>query len=408
MCLFTKAVSHVSSTHIFARREGARQLLVYSMEFAATEELAMVLPLPVPPGSDEDAVDFIDLGGYAEFFADLREAFPLLYSAAQSSGPAPRGGGDLAVPLKVIGVGRFEASFVPSMGDFSRLDPRFQLPGDVTQKLARYADWGFAVFKLKPKPKKLGLFEPAPERIHPMAFSFPHRHPDQVFFPTLHVHDGQLTERANFDHLLIVQPPAALASQLDWFASDRILGEVIDEGRAPGVVDGAAKAQQLSLFGPQQNRDVVLALPRGTTPESLRLEHELFTLQARVGALLNPAHVAYHPRWEQSAERMAELLPRLAAAFEAFLSPRSEALALCGRVAELPRYFMNGRLLFSGTSYLDGSPGASGDAGVVRFQPFSDGIEPQHLYLGFTRVPEQDALNRLVQELNQVVTSVVS
>ena len=40
MCLFTKAVSHVSQTHIFARRDGVRQVLVYSMQFAAAEELA--------------------------------------------------------------------------------------------------------------------------------------------------------------------------------------------------------------------------------------------------------------------------------------------------------------------------------------------------------------------------------
>lgn len=407
MCLFTKAVSHVSATNIFARRDGVRQLLVYSMEFAATEELAMVLPLPVPPGSEEGAVEFIDLSAYPEFFGDLRAAFPMVVSAA-SFGPQTRGGNDVPGLLEVVGVGRFEASFVPSMGDFSRLDPRFQLPAEVIQKLSMYSDWGFAVFKLKPKKKTLGLFKPDPERIHPMAFSFPHRSADEIFFPTLHVHDGHLEATARFDHLLVVQPPPVLAPQLDWFASDKALGEVIDEARAPGVVDGAAKAQQLSLFGPQKNRDVVLRLPQGTTAQSLLLERPLFSLQGRVASYLNPAHAAHHGKWEESAARMASLLPRLSAAFEAFLTPRAPELGLTEANADLPRYFMNGNLLYTGTSYLDGTWAASGGPGVVRFQPFSDGIEPQHLYLAFSRIPERDALNRLVQELNQVVARVTS
>lgn len=408
MCLFTKAVSHVSQTNIFARRAGAHQVLVYSMQFAAAEELAMVLPLPVPPGSAEDAVEFIDLSEYPEFFGDLRRAFPAI---AAPAGFGPQARGELSAslePLKVVGVGHFEASFVPSMADFARLDPRFQLAAGVVERLSTYADWGFAVFKLKPKPKVLGLFRPEPERIHPMAFRFPHRDADAIFFPTLHVHDEHLPETANFDHLLIVQPPPALAPQLDWFGADKRLGEVVDEARAPGVIEGALGAQQLSLFGPLENRDVVLALPRGMSAASLFVERELFSLQARVSAFLNPAHNAHHPRWERSAAEMQVLLPRLAAAFESFLRPRAAALGLISVTPELPRYFMNGNMLFTGTSYLDGTWAASGGSGVVRFNPFSDAVEPQHVFLAFARIPERDELNRLVQELNQVVASTVS
>ncbi|MCA9646800.1 MAG: hypothetical protein KC492_39205, partial [Myxococcales bacterium] len=350
---------------------------------------------------------FIDLSDYPEFFGDLRQAFPAVMAPA-AFGPQPRSLGGNAEPLKVIGVGRFEASFVPSMSDFSRLDPRFQLPPGVVERLTRYADWGFAVFKLKPKPKTLGLFNPAPERIHPMAFSFPYRDADAIFFPTLHVHDEHLPETADFDHLLVVQPPAALAPQLDWFGSEKRLGEVVDEERAKGVIDGGAKAQQLSLFGSLSNRDVLLSLPRGMSGEALFVERALFSLQARVSAFLNPAHSAHHSRWEHSAGEMATLLPRLTAAFEAFLEPRAAALGLVPATPELPRYFMNGNLLYTGASYLDGTWTESGSPGVVRFNPFSDALEPQHLFLAFANIPERDALNRLVQELNQVVARTLS
>jgi len=46
------------------------------MTLRAKEELAMVLPLPVKPGSGEKAVRFIDLKDYPDFFTDLRKGFP--------------------------------------------------------------------------------------------------------------------------------------------------------------------------------------------------------------------------------------------------------------------------------------------------------------------------------------------
>jgi hypothetical protein len=98
--------------------------------------------------------------------------------------------------LKVHAVGSFEASFVPGLRDFSRLDPRFRLGDDVWRQLPAYEDYGFAVFKLA-KGRKA--------RIHPMAFRFPTRAPDALFFPTVHVHDGAVHRVAEFDHRLFYQ-----------------------------------------------------------------------------------------------------------------------------------------------------------------------------------------------------------
>lgn len=210
MCCFSRPVKYVSSTSIFARRSApSRQVLAYSMSLEATEELAMILPLPVPPGSPEDAVRFLDLSGYPSFFKDLDAAFRVEEQAV-SDGFAPQGPSRHAPPLAVHEVGDFVASFVPRIADFSRLDSRFRLDDAVWKKLPRYGDYGFAVFQLK----GFGggwwarLTRKASQKnFHPMAFDFPTRAPEHLFFPTVHVHDGEVHPAARFDHSLYAQAP---------------------------------------------------------------------------------------------------------------------------------------------------------------------------------------------------------
>src|SRR5262245_57485622 len=147
MCCFSRAVRSVSNTNIFARSGlGRQQYLVYSMTLDAKEDLAMVLPLPTAPNTGEEAVQFIDLHDYADFFKDLRAGFPEPQELRLT--PVPRALAPAA--LKVVSVGNFEASFVPTLADFDRLDPRFRLPKGVWDKLPQYRAYGFAVFKLKP------------------------------------------------------------------------------------------------------------------------------------------------------------------------------------------------------------------------------------------------------------------
>src|SRR5882724_2179026 len=146
MCCFTGPVKSVSGTNIFARAgENGRQFLAYSMTFDAKEDLAMVLPLPVAKGADEKAVSFIDLKEYPGFFGDLRAGFPpdmVTGHGLDSENVSTR-------KLEVIQVGNFEASFVPTVKDFVRLDTRFRLAPEVWDKLPGYRDYGFTVFKLK-------------------------------------------------------------------------------------------------------------------------------------------------------------------------------------------------------------------------------------------------------------------
>lgn len=67
MCMFSQRVERVSDTNIYARLIGDSQVLVYEMRIASKTDVAMVLPLPVKRAS-EDALSFIDLSGYAQFF----------------------------------------------------------------------------------------------------------------------------------------------------------------------------------------------------------------------------------------------------------------------------------------------------------------------------------------------------
>jgi hypothetical protein len=201
MCCFSRPVKDVSATKIFARwtsvNEGVlRQCVVYQMNYAAAEDLAMVLPIPVAPGSGEKAVQFVNLEIHDDLFDRLHDCFPLPRVALRSDLPTPAPDVAPKAKLEVVQVGSFEASFVPTIKDFARLDERFRLPAGVWEALPQYAAWGFAVFKLKA----------ASRTVHPMAFTFPHPQETRgLFFPTVHIHDGKVHKKAKFDHTLYTQ-----------------------------------------------------------------------------------------------------------------------------------------------------------------------------------------------------------
>src|SRR5262245_43316668 len=107
MCCFSKEVQKVSNTNIFARTSKDQgQYLVYSMQLSAKEELAMILPIPTPKKSKEDAVKFISLEKYPKFFEDMLSGFP----APRSKGDKSRGKDkedDKKEKLKVVEVGAY-------------------------------------------------------------------------------------------------------------------------------------------------------------------------------------------------------------------------------------------------------------------------------------------------------------
>lgn len=257
MCLFSGPVTFVANTSIFARRDGDRQLLVYEMSVGFSSDVAMILPLPVAPGAGEEALSFVDLGGYPEFFRHLASAFPaeevLALGPSRSRSRAPQ-----PAPLKVHDVGSFEASYVPEARDFDRLDRRFRLSEEAWSALApRYATWGFAVFKLRGGGlvERLVGTSRAP-KLHPMAFSFPTREA-RLFFPTVHVHDGTASPRAAFDHSLYAQCDPLPAGRDGWVPASRPVREVADPARARGLLSSAPLYRR-TLTGTLPNEDQYL------------------------------------------------------------------------------------------------------------------------------------------------------
>src|ERR1041385_4583489 len=109
MCCFSQPVRRVSKTRIFARAalaagdRGAAapyrgapsartdQFLAYAMSLVADRDLAMVLPVPVPPSSPEDSVRLVDMSECPKFFEQLDVLFPEPQSRsfALAAAPAP-------------------------------------------------------------------------------------------------------------------------------------------------------------------------------------------------------------------------------------------------------------------------------------------------------------------------------
>ena len=263
MCCFAGAVESVSDTNLFARLTGTgTQILVYQMRFETQEENAMILPLPVATPAREDFVRFISLQKYDLFFNHLDEAFPVIRPPSRGFTDAPQANfaDSLAAPKLVVQeVGDFVASFVPTMNDFSRLDPRFVIPRSSWDKIPAYKDYGFAVFQLKNLSGKP----------HPIAFEFRTRLKDEIFFPTVHIHDGEVHRREKFDHTLYLQNAEfdkVVASYANSHVKDRNTGFVRSKdiakrycsmSKTAGVVDADALVHRIKMNGTLDNKDVI-------------------------------------------------------------------------------------------------------------------------------------------------------
>ena len=244
MCMITGNAT-ISHTCIFAREAGAeRQYLAYAMKMKTAVDVAMVLPLPIARNAGENALTFIDLSGYPLLFNDLFNAMGFMGFGAA---PTPRGGA--SKDLVVHEVGSFEASFVPTIADFARLDERFRLPAGTWDKLPAYRDFGFAVFK----------FKAGEQKIHPMALSFPRADTSTLFFPTVHFHDGEVHEQADFDHQLYAQTGERhmLAAET-WTESSSLAERKMDIKRAGGIIAGDQHIHYRQLKGKLPNQDTLL------------------------------------------------------------------------------------------------------------------------------------------------------
>lgn len=245
MCIFTGKVEEVKNTRIFARlRTDGHQVLIYQMSVKAPQDLAMVLPIPIKKAAGENAVKFFDFSKYETVFRDLWKCFPTWNFSPDPAAPAYSSRG----ALSVVSVGAYDASFVPTIADFSRLDARFRLPDDVWAKLPGYANFGFAVFKLKP----------GYAQVHPMAFSFPTAQVGTVFFPTLHIHDGKVHAKERFDHTLYFQGAGLDSAREGWEESFYLPDKKVKCGSTHGLIRPDLHVFRSVMRGKFENGDVVV------------------------------------------------------------------------------------------------------------------------------------------------------
>ena len=177
------------------------------MEFSAEQDVAMILPFPQKRGGAQPR--FINFEDVPEFFKKLQSLFPV----RRTRGSRGLKSAPMSFSIPVIQFGSFEGSFVPTINDFDRLDERFRFASGTLDAMKRlYGDYSFAVFKLKPGRDV---------KVHPMAFAFDARDPKKIFFPTVHVHDGEWHASEHFDHTLYAQVP-----------EDNLRGEIREANKA--------------------------------------------------------------------------------------------------------------------------------------------------------------------------------
>ena len=244
-------IDHVGSTQIFVSGlSDEEHATVYRMAYRAPEAVAMILPIPVRRGGAEDAVTFVDLGECRDFFELLDRCYP---RPPEDSKPGGYGGRPRRPPLAVHENGDYVASYVPSIGDFDRLDPRFRLPATAWGDLPDYGGHGFAVIQLKPGKDPLS--------VQPIAYRYPPEVPHELFFPTVHLHDGEgVGARARYEHVLYAQPfrqhPNVRVS--GWEPQATSPRWAMDLSRTEGLVAPDRYLSRVRLQGEAPNADLVL------------------------------------------------------------------------------------------------------------------------------------------------------
>ena len=225
------------------------------MKYESRDINAMILPIPIRPPAHDESLRFVDLRDYETFFDDLADGFPYV-APSFNMGCSKSFDAASGRALKVFEVGNYIASFVPQLSELSRLDVRFTLPENTWSQIPQYTSYGFAVFQLA-----AGSLSP-----HPMAFEFECDH-DSIYFPTMHIHDGQIHNTEEFDHDLYLQHAGFDSRVYGYRNSDfpdestglirskYIASRFCDIDRSNGVVDADLLVHRKIIRGINPNRD---------------------------------------------------------------------------------------------------------------------------------------------------------
>lgn len=84
-------------------------------------------------------------------------------------------------------------------------------------------------------------FKPGRQEVHPMAFMFPRKDVAQLFFPTLHIHDGTVHPWEQFDHELYTQGNDRQApAVLGWEESQGVASQFMNTRHTSGILHNSA------------------------------------------------------------------------------------------------------------------------------------------------------------------------
>ena len=115
-----------------------------------------------------------------------------------------------------------------------------------------------------------------------MAFEFHSRH-DDLFFPTIHIHDGEIHESEKFDHILYMQH-AGLDSRVYGYENSHIADKstglirskyvasrFCDVDKSAGLIDGNLLLHRKIIRGTLPNSDTTFAFAGDPLKPSLNL-----------------------------------------------------------------------------------------------------------------------------------------
>lgn len=261
MCILSGRIKDIAKTNLFVSDLGRGvHSTIYSMTIRTAIDVAMILPVPVLRGSGEDAVRFVDLSGYQTLFDDMNALWPEPVAFSVYDPLSRRIA--MKSTLVVHNVGRFVASYVPTWEDFHRLDECFRLDPTVWLSLPAYGNFGFAVFQFKANANN--------QDIHPMAYTYLTEQPDELFFPTVHVHDGHHAGKtARFDHTLFFQESVNFPHTTIWESSNVATNHTVNLDRTRGLVTGQP-LYRTKIHGIRHNADQVLVARGGTIVHEMR------------------------------------------------------------------------------------------------------------------------------------------
>jgi hypothetical protein len=259
MCIFSLPVTAVRATKIFVRNvhktaEPGLQAVIYEASVEADQEVAMILPLPCV----EPEIRFYNMQTCPKFFTDVEYLFHMRSRGGTRGMRSDMDRDGLREVLKVERVGSFDASYVPTAGDFDRLDARFRIPAGVFDLHPEYrAGFGFAVFKLRD----------AAHLPHPMALVFKRREDcPGLFVPTTHAHGAETPgKKEEFDHCIYAQLDGGFAPGpvfgTFWTESERKVEASAGAPPNTQMADYAIPGRsifKLTLRGLFDNRDVLV------------------------------------------------------------------------------------------------------------------------------------------------------